>query len=270
MLEVTVLASGSAGNSMLVRAGSTAVLVDAGLSARQLTTRLAECGQRVEELAGVLLTHEHGDHTTALKVLCSRLDLPIYCNPMTAAALRDGPLDGFQNWRFFENGTVFAAGALTVEAFSVPHDAVDPVGFVIANGSSSLGVLTDLGFATNSAVDRLRGVDVLLIETNHDERMLQNDTRRPWPVKQRILSRHGHLSNAAAAAVVRQLAEGALSHVITGHLSRDCNRAELAVAEVEKELAALGRADIVVSCAQQDAVGPKHVLHGRRFTPESR
>ncbi len=129
MLEVTILASGSAGNSALVRCGGTSILLDAGLSARKLTERLGACGIAPEALDGVVLTHEHGDHTAALRVLCAKREIPIYANRLTAAALEAGSLEGHRNWRFFANGTAFTVGQLTIEAFSVPHDAADPVGF---------------------------------------------------------------------------------------------------------------------------------------------
>ncbi|MDD5199365.1 MAG: MBL fold metallo-hydrolase [Terrimicrobiaceae bacterium] len=263
MLEVTILASGSAGNSALVRCGGTTLLLDAGLTARRLTERLAACGVAPDALDGIVVTHEHSDHIAALRVLCAKRDIPVYANRMTAAALEAGPLAGHRNWRFFAGGTAFAIGALTVEAFSVPHDAADPVGFLIRNAAATFGLLTDLGHATQLVIERMREADALFIETNYDEALLQGDTRRPWSVKQRISSRHGHLSNAAAAGVVAELAEGRLSAVLLGHLSRDCNTAELAVAAIAAPLARCGRHDVPIHCAGQETVSPALRVNSR-------
>jgi len=253
MFEIITLGSGSAGNAALIRGESTAFLVDAGLSAKQLTIRLQACGAAVEQLSGILLTHEHSDHTSALKVLLAKHDLPVYCNTMTGRALQEGGL-ACRNWRYFQTSTEFSLGDFTVRAFSVPHDAVDPVGFRISSGGACLGVLTDLGHATRPIFDILRGVRAMLIETNYDVDMLQKDLRRPWSVKQRIQSRHGHLSNAAAADVLAEL-DAPLQHVILGHLSRDCNSPEAALACVARRLAADGRT-AGLHCAGQDAASP--------------
>src|ERR1700720_1086818 len=189
-----MLGSGSAGNSALVATEHCKILVDGGLSARQMVLRLAECGVTPDRLDGVLLTHEHGDHVCGLDVLCRKLDVPIYANALTAEAVRsDGPLGEHRSWRIFRTGAEFSIVDILVQTFPVPHDAVDPVGFAFHAGSNSLGFITDLGYATKMLIERLRQVNMLVIETNHDEKLLQNDPHRPWPVKQRIQSRHGHL-----------------------------------------------------------------------------
>ncbi len=262
MLEVTILASGSAGNSALVRCGGTSILLDAGLSAKRLTERLAGCGVAPETLDGIVLTHEHSDHTASLRVLCAKREIPIYANRMTAAALEVGSMDGFRNWRFFASGTEFSIGALTIEAFSVPHDAADPVGFLVRNASATFGLLTDLGHATQLVIERMREADALFIETNYDDDLLQRDTKRPWSVKQRISSRHGHLSNRAAADVVGELAEGRLSRVLLGHLSRDCNAEALAVGAITERIVRAGR-ETPVYCAAQDVVSPCFAVTSR-------
>ncbi len=263
MLEVTILASGSAGNSALVRCGATTILLDAGLSARRLGERLAACGATPDSLDGIVLTHEHGDHTAALRVLCAKREIPVYANRMTAAALQAGSMDAHRNWRYFASGSAFSIGELSVEAFSVPHDAADPVGFLIRNSAATFGLLTDLGHATTLVIDRMREADALLIETNYDEELLQRDERRPWSVKQRITSRHGHLSNRAAAGVIAELAGGRLTSILLGHLSRDCNSAALAVAAVAAPLARVGRDDVTIHCAAQEVVSPRFVVASR-------
>jgi phosphoribosyl 1,2-cyclic phosphodiesterase len=260
MLEVTILASGSSGNAALVRCGTTQVLVDAGLSARQLSLRLESAGVSPAALDGIVLTHEHGDHTSALRVLAARCEIPVFANRMTAAALEADGRCSLPRWQFFSNGAVFAIGSLTLEPFQVPHDAADPVGFVIRNGNASFGVLTDLGYATAGVIDRLRDVQALLIETNYDEQLLERDTKRPWSVKQRIQSRHGHLSNVAAAAIAGEFVDGPLHRVIVGHLSRDCNSPEIATGCMRGHLAQRGRPDIEITCATQESICPTFVI----------
>ncbi len=256
MLRVTVLGSGSAGNAVLVRAGGAAVLLDAGLSARQLAVRLEACGVEPGSLNGILLTHEHSDHTQGLPVFCRKHRVPVYANAATAAVLReDASLAGIP-WRIFQTGAECEVGALMFQSFSVPHDATDPVGFVLRQNGAALAYLTDLGFATKLVRERARGVHTVLIETNHDERLLQDDTRRPWSVKQRILSRHGHLSNSSAAEVVADLCAEGLRRAILCHLSRDCNRPELA----EEAVRARTGSGIEVFAALQSELSPEYLV----------
>src|SRR2546428_8268670 len=253
-----MLGSGSAGNSALVATDHCKILIDGGLSARQIVLRLEQCGVMPEQLDGILLTHEHGDHVCGLEVLCRKLDLPIYANAQTAEAVRcSGPLDRHRNWRIFRTGAEFAICDVLVQTFPVPHDAVDPLGLAFYAGSSALGFITDLGYATKMIVERLRQVHTLVIETNHDEKLLQNDTHRPWPVKQRIQSRHGHLSNTAAATVLEELLPGRVERVVLGHLSRDCNTPALALRTVSDSLRKSGKIDIELHCATQSELSPR-------------
>jgi phosphoribosyl 1,2-cyclic phosphodiesterase len=253
-----MLGSGSAGNSALVATDHCRVLVDGGLSARQLVLRLEQCGVALEQLDGVLLTHEHTDHICGLEVLGRKFDLPIYCNRLTAEALRSsGLLGGCRNWRLFATSAEFSICDITVQTFPVPHDAVDPLGFVFHAGSGSLGFITDLGYVTKLIVERLRQVQTLVIETNHDEKLLQNNAHRPWPVKQRIQSRHGHLSNTAGASVIEELLAGKIERVVLGHLSRDCNTPELALSAVRASLAKFGKIDMEIHIATQSEISPQ-------------
>jgi phosphoribosyl 1,2-cyclic phosphodiesterase len=253
-----MLGSGSAGNSALVATDHCKILVDGGLSARQVVLRLEQCGVTPEQLDGVVLTHEHGDHVFGLEVLCRKFDLPIYCNPLTAEALRSSDLaERCRNWRLFATGAEFSICDITVQTFPVPHDAVDPIGFVFHAGSGSLGFITDLGYVTKMIIERLRSVRTLVVETNHDEKLLQNDSHRPWPVKQRIQSRHGHLSNSAAAGVIEELLSGNIERVVLGHLSRDCNTPALALTTVRASLEKCGRIDVEMYCATQFEISPR-------------
>src|SRR5262249_33990272 len=258
VFSLTMLGSGSAGNSALIATGHGRILVDGGLSARQVILRLDQCGMTPEQLDGVVLTHEHADHICGLEVLCRKFDLPIYCNRLTAEALRSSGLaERCRNWRLFVTGAEFSICDMTVQTFPVPHDAVDPLGFVFSAGSGSLGFITDLGYVTKMIVERLRHVQTLVIETNHDEKLLQNDTHRPCPVKQRIQSRHGHLSNNAAASVIEELLAGKIDRVVLGHLSRDCNTPALALETVRNSLRNAGKIDIELFCATQSEVSPR-------------
>ena len=256
-----MLGSGSAGNSALIATDHCKILIDGGLSARQLVLRLEQCGVTPDKLDGVLLTHEHGDHVCGLEVLCRKFAVPIYCNALTAEAIReDGCLSEHRNWRIFHTGAEFCICDIVVQTFPVPHDAVDPVGFVFHAGTRALGFITDLGYATKMLTERLREVHTLVIETNHDEKLLQNDPHRPWPVKQRIQSRHGHLSNTAAAIVIEQLLRGKIERVVLGHLSRDCNTPELALGAVRALLEKCDKTGMEVYCATQFEVSPRFCL----------
>ena len=195
--HLTVLGSGSSGNCSLVETPTTRILIDAGFSTRRITQRLAEIGVQPEQIDGILVTHEHSDHSCGLNVWSKRFKTPIYANRLTAEALSKSVTNAA--WKIFATGSAFPIGDLEVDSFSIPHDAAEPVGYVLRHASREIGFLTDLGFATRMVTERVRAVHTLVIETNHDEKMLQNDTRRPWAVKQRIMSRHGHLSNTAAA-----------------------------------------------------------------------
>ena len=257
MFSITILGSGSAGNCALVETPQTRLLIDGGLSSRQTVTRLAQCGVNPLEIDGILLTHEHGDHTGALNVWCKQFSTPIYCNRLTAEILQREAPEPRKDWRLFVTGSAFAIKDITVETFPVPHDAVEPVGFVLHHGPAALGVLTDLGVATKLVYERVRQVQTLVIETNHDEKLLQDDTKRPWSVKQRIMSRHGHLSNAAAANVLAELLGSKLQRAVLGHLSRDCNSPELAVGTVRARLDAVGANAVDVLCAGQREISAR-------------
>jgi len=235
MLRFTILASGSTGNCAYLETEETRVLIDAGLSRRQIEERLRELGRELSDVQAIFLTHEHSDHVSGLPVLARRHNIPIYCNRLTAANV-DSSLADYQNWRFFETGQTVQHGDLAVETFPIPHDAYDPVGFVFCHALGNLGFLTDLGHATQLAIERVRKSRALVLESNHCVKMLQADPRRPWALKQRILSRHGHLSNDAAAAVAAELAPGGIEDIYLGHLSAECNIPALARKTVQDRL----------------------------------
>lgn len=263
VFSLTVLGSGSRGNCSFVATGACRLLVDAGFSARQIVQRLESLGVRPDSLDGILVTHEHHDHVAGLNTFCRRFNVPIYANPLTAETLRYGPLEDYRSWNLFATGSVFSIKDIEIKSFYVPHDAVDPTAFVLTADEGSIGFLTDLGYAPKLALERIRDVDALVVETNHDERMLQEDIRRPWSVKQRILSRHGHLSNDAAAKLVASIAGRRLRRVVLGHLSRDCNRPELAL----EAMGRVGISGIDLHCADQHTVSPGFTLSRVTLSP---
>jgi phosphoribosyl 1,2-cyclic phosphodiesterase len=256
-MHITILGSGSAGNCTLIESDTTRLLVDAGLSGRQIAHRLALISRNIEQVSGVILTHEHSDHVRGLGVLCKARPLPVYANRLTAEAVAadpEWPPTVRISWRLFSTGSSFEVGDLLVESFSVPHDAYDPVGYVIRHPSSgaAVGVLTDLGHATKLVTERVRQMDALVVEANHDLKLLQEDAARPWALKQRIMSRHGHLSNDAAATLAGEVACDRLRQVFLAHLSRDCNRPELAQQAVADKLRKIGARHIAVAVSSQD------------------
>lgn len=255
MLEITILGSGSSGNSALVVSGGTRVLIDAGLSCRQLCQRMEVMGVEPESLAAILLTHEHGDHTRGIDVFCRKADIPLFCNPLTRETLEHG-FKSEKTWRLVQTGARFEIDAIGVETFAVPHDAVDPMGFVLRDADSSIGFVSDFGFATSVVKARLKDVNTIYVEANYDDVMLQKDEKRPWSTKQRIMARHGHLSNAQAAELIGELSHEHLERVILGHLSKDCNSPEVAEAAVRAALGENGGGHVDVICAHQDEPTP--------------
>ncbi|MDR0532497.1 MAG: MBL fold metallo-hydrolase [Verrucomicrobiales bacterium] len=252
-LRLTILASGSAGNCALLETARQAILVDAGMSGKKIVECLALTGRKIEDVSAVLLTHEHSDHITGLPVLANRHKIPIYANTLTANAVQPF-MPKYKDWRIFETGAEIDLGDLRVENFPIPHDAYDPVGFVAHAGGFSVGFLTDLGYATRLVLDRVKGVNALLLEANYDLNMLRNDTKRPWPTKQRIMARHGHLSNDAAAEVAAQVMHDKLENIFLGHKSSDCNTHELAELAVSAKLKELGATHVQLQRTYQNQI----------------
>ncbi len=250
-VNLTILGSGSSGNCSYLESGETRILIDAGFSGRQIRQRMAGIGRSPENLHGILITHEHSDHIQGLTGLAAKLQVPVYCNRLTKEAI-ESQLDARLDFRIFSSGACFEIGDLTVDSFSIPHDASDPVGFLIRTAEGNVGFLTDLGHATKLVLERVREACVLVLESNHDVKMLQNDPRRPWSLKQRILSRHGHLSNEAAAAAAAEIVSAGLRRIYLSHLSRDCNTPELALKAMSSQLTGMGATHIEILTALQD------------------
>jgi phosphoribosyl 1,2-cyclic phosphodiesterase len=251
MIRFAVLGSGSKGNSAVVECGGVRLLIDAGLSAKQLTKRLGLLGIDPDSLAGILLTHEHGDHVGGLKVFLAKHRVPVFSTPATRKVVRMTGLD-HDRWKVFETAQTFRVEGAEIRSFATMHDAVDPVGFVISDGTRRLGVLSDAGFVTRSMTDCLGGIHTLFVEANYDEGLLDADHKRPWAIKQRIRSRHGHLSNEQVAGLIREIAHPDLNRIVLGHLSSDCNTPDLAVGGLRDCLSGLGHPHVELHCACQE------------------
>lgn len=249
-MKLCVLASGSSGNSVFVSSGGTRILVDAGLSARNTERKLCEIGVALSDIQAICLTHEHTDHTVGLDMLTRRHAIPVYANRGTADALTARGKATGAMWKIFTTGAPFDIGDVRMEPFSVPHDAYEPVGYVAhgktpAGSDTRIGIVTDMGMATELIRQRLKTCQALVLEANHDETLLQN-ALRPWSLKQRISGRQGHFSNTQALALLAEIAHPALRAVFLAHLSSDCNTPEHALNCVRDGLRARGHAHIAI------------------------
>jgi phosphoribosyl 1,2-cyclic phosphodiesterase len=254
-LSAIVLGSGSAGNAVVVESGSRRLLIDAGFSCRELSRRLVAAGVAPESIEALLITHEHDDHCRGADRFCSRHGIPLYA---TAGTLESLPLSpGAKGGsHVLRSGEPREVAGFAVEAFLVPHDAREPVGFVVEDPAGRrLGLAADLGSRSRLAWGRLADLDLLILETNHDLDMLRNGPY-PWPLKQRVAGRHGHLSNAEAALGAAELACDRLSQVVLYHLSRTNNLPALAAEAVGEALARLGSQAAIV-LAEQDRATPR-------------
>ena len=250
-VKLTILGSGSGGNCAYVETGEARILVDAGFSPRQIRQRLAGIGRAPENLTAILITHEHNDHTYGLPGIAKKLNIPVYCNRATQEAF-EFQLQTQFNCHRFETGASFEIADVQVDTFTIPHDAQDPVGFLLHTAAGNIGFVTDLGHMTKLVIERTHTANVLVLESNHDVKMLQDCPRRSWSLKQRILSRHGHLSNEAAAEAVAQIMSADLRHLYLAHLSRECNRPELARHVMAEQLHHIGATHVQLRLAAQD------------------
>lgn len=250
-MKICVLASGSAGNCIYVETANTRILIDAGLSRRETGRRLALIDVDLSSINGICLTHEHSDHTAGLSALHKRSGIPLYANTGTIEALRRSAAADSLAWQVFATGADFVIGDLTLHPFAVSHDAYEPVGFIISRGQIRAGIATDIGVGTHLVRERLRDCQVLIIESNHDQRLLE-DARRPWRIKQRIAGRQGHLSNQGAAELITAVAGPELQQVFLFHLSQDCNRPELALQHAGTALASRGLEHVRVYATHPD------------------
>jgi phosphoribosyl 1,2-cyclic phosphodiesterase len=259
-MRVVPLGSGSRGNATLVEFasagalnGGTRILLDAGLSARELTQRLEQIDVSPASIEALLLSHEHADHTRGAERFSRKHGVRVMCSFRTLEAM-DCSQSHFAEWIAVAAGRRTEIGGVTIEPFSVPHDAADPLGFVLTGDGLRFGMVTDLGHATTEVAERLRGCQVLMIESNHDDRMLAEGPY-PWRLKQRVSGRLGHLSNREAAALLRETADGSCRAVVLAHLSEKNNTHELARRSALSALGGRGMApELLVAAA--DAPSP--------------
>ena len=239
-MKFTVLGSGSTGNAVLISSERTNVLVDAGLSAREILRRLFEVG--VERLDGILLTHEHSDHAGGLRVLLREVDCPVYLSEATEDAYYDTQAGGTNGnseaskrrkaldgrAETIESDKTFRIGDIDFEPFSVPHDAVDNFGFVARHDGVRVATLMDFGHINETIKEKLRGCDAIVIESNHSRDMLRTCSVYTWDLKQRILSQHGHLSNEDLSDWLTNDFDGCARHIVLAHISQRANEPNLA------------------------------------------
>lgn len=255
-MRFAVLGSGSGGNSTLVEADDTRILVDAGFSARDVARRLESLGVDPDSLDGIVVTHDHGDHTKGIGVWARRHGTPIYLTERTEAACRK-LFRGEEETVHYRPGHPFTIGALQIEPFLTVHDAADPVGLAVVDRRRSfrLGFATDLGRPTAQIRHALSGCHALVLEANHDDVMLQQ-APYPWSVKARIRGSHGHLSNEAAARFALELVHPRLVAVVLAHLSSESNHPELARDVVGRALRRTGWKGVLEVAEQDTPTGP--------------
>jgi phosphoribosyl 1,2-cyclic phosphodiesterase len=240
-VSLTVLASGSKGNSSIVASGCTRILVDAGISARETFKRLKAVGDDPGSLSAMLISHEHSDHICGLATLAKKLDIPVYMTDATHDAcrrllrLQRGSAWKHAKIEIFSSGAKFEIGDISVTPFTIPHDATDPVAFAFRAEGVKLAIVTDLGYMPASVRHHIGNCDLLMLESNHDVEMLRVGPY-PWAVKQRVMSRVGHLSNEALAQFFAGDYDGSAAFVILAHLSEQNNHPEIAREAAERAL----------------------------------
>ena len=215
------IGSGSEGNGLVVEAGATRILIDCGFGVRDTAARLARIGVAPDTLSAILVTHEHSDHVGGVPAFAARHRIPVWLTFGTLSVVGER-FAGMERVYGFDSHDDFVIGDLEVRPFPVPHDAREPVQFVVTDGTFRLGVLTDLGVVTPCVEQSLTGCDALVLECNHDATMLA-EGRYPPPLKARIAGRYGHLDNAASAALLASLDNARLKHLIAAHLSQQNN-----------------------------------------------
>lgn len=220
------LGSGSEGNGLVVESGGTRIMIDCGFGVRETAARLGRLGLEPSSLAAILVTHEHSDHVGGVPAFAARHGIPVWATFGTLAAV-SARFEGMAGVYGFDGHAGFAIDALEVTPVPVPHDAREPVQYVIGDGARRLGVLTDLGVSTPHVEASLSGCDALVLECNHDRAMLESGDY-PYPLKQRIAGRLGHLDNEAAAELLSRIDTSRLAHVVAAHLSQQNNTPELA------------------------------------------
>ncbi|OKL37432.1 MBL fold metallo-hydrolase [Domibacillus mangrovi] len=235
-MQFSVLASGSTGNAIFVESDGQSFLVDAGLSGKKMDELFSSIGKKIEELSGILVTHEHSDHIKGLGVLARKYKLPVYANEKTWRAMDrlTGTIDDSQKF-IFEMETVKTFGSLDIQSFGVSHDAAEPMFYIFHHSGKKLVLITDTGYVSDRMKGLIENADAYVFESNHDVGMLRMG-RYPWNIKQRILSDVGHVSNEDAALAMNEVIGPNTKRIYLAHLSTDNNMKELAKMSVTQTL----------------------------------
>lgn len=255
MLRFSLLSSGSAGNAILIDNGESKLLVDNGLSFKELQLRVGEIGETLDTLEAVLVTHEHGDHVKGIGVLSRKLGTPVYLTPPTFRSLNP-KLGRIEPVHHFDSGDTLEIGRYSITSFRVSHDATDPVSFMIECDGCRLGLATDLGKATHLVRDRLQNCHALILESNYCHEMIRNS---PYPpaIIQRIRSNMGHLSNADMNSLLSDLLHENLQWVVAVHVSQE-NNSEGLVREMAERVLRGHPAKLLV--ADQERPSPMYTI----------
>lgn len=238
MINFTSLISGSSGNASYLSDGKTHILIDCGMSGKQLLEALNKIGASPEQLDAILITHEHIDHTKGAGVAARRYNLPVYATAGTHSAMDIGAVAENQI-KIIDSAHDFEIGTIGVKPFDIPHDAAEPVGYSFFLGGEKVSLATDIGHMHKSLIEQIMKSRAVLLESNHDVDMLQFGPY-PFPLKQRILSDSGHLSNENAAKTALQLVSSGTEHIMLGHLSEKNNHPEIAMMETYNTLTFAG------------------------------
>jgi phosphoribosyl 1,2-cyclic phosphodiesterase len=255
-LMVSVLGSGSRGNATFIKTDSVRILIDAGLSCRELAKRLESIGEDPEGIDVVLVTHEHNDHGAGLRTLLKELSVRAYLTPGTLRGLQPETFEmNGSELHFISAGVPFTVGDAEIMPFAVPHDANEPTAFSIACQGVRITQLTDAGHMSEAVATHLMGADCLILESNHDLEMLRVGPY-PWVLKQRLMGRYGHLSNSAVARFIKEQYDGKASQLVLAHLSEKNNHPEIARQEALRALRHRGLASTVTTTRQQEPTAP--------------
>ena len=251
------LFSSSSGNCSYIETESTKLLIDCGLSAKKIEESLKQLNSSLSKINGILITHEHSDHTKALKTICKNYDIPVYANKKTHDAI--SKTAEISNKKYFLNDEAFDLGELKIKPFSIPHDAIDPVAYNIANAEKKISIATDIGHIDKNLINNLIGSNFILLESNYDFELLKNSSY-PYNLKQRIAGPFGHLSNDDAAELVNYLNTQNLNNVMFGHLSKENNTPEQAYQTTMNKLIKKDLKNFTLQIANRDEISKKIIL----------
>lgn len=261
-MRMVSIASGSSGNCIYIGSDNTHILVDAGISNKRIEQGLNELGLKGSELNGILITHEHSDHIKGLGVLARKYGIPVYSTKETLEAIQDVKSLGEYPPELLHpiaHDVNFSVGDLDIDPFMIDHDAANPVAYRVRNGKKSVAVATDMGHYSQYIIDHLLELDALLLESNHDVRMLESGPY-PYYLKRRILGDHGHLSNENAGRLLSCILHDKLKHIFLGHLSKENNYEELAYEtvclEITESETPYKSSDFSIAVAKRDSISP--------------